>query len=174
MIQFNELRIPSEGGKLIIDVSIQNLPEYDTIYLDAIKIDTQDTFVSSGPSDNVVFSQTISEDLKNIRLELKDIEDINNSLFFVYIQIRGGDSNIVYMHSPGITYYKKPIYDIFLMSVKEVEQNKDIPKHFIDTYLKFKAFDVSLAAKKYIKACEYYKKFIKNMYSKLNQCNYYE
>ena len=36
MIQFNELRIPSKGDKLIIDASIQNLPEYENIYIDKI------------------------------------------------------------------------------------------------------------------------------------------
>lgn len=172
MIQFNELRIPSEGNKLIIDVSIQNLPEYENIYIDTINIDTQDTFVSAGPSDKYIYTNTIEGNQKSVRLELNDsdIKDINNSLFFVYIKVKGGDENIVYTHSPGITYYKKPIYDAFLLSVKEVEQNKDIPKYFINVYLKVKAFEISLAAKKYVKACDYYNKFIKNMYSKINHC----
>lgn len=50
MVTFNELKITPDGQKLIIDVSIKDLPYYKNVYLESISIDTQDTYISSGPS----------------------------------------------------------------------------------------------------------------------------
>lgn len=60
MIQFNELRVTSDGKKLIIDASVKDLQYYNDVYIDAIIIDTQDTYVANGPSTNPVFSYEVS------------------------------------------------------------------------------------------------------------------
>lgn len=62
MIKFNELRITPDGKSLIIDASIENLPYYKDVYIDSVIIDTQDTYVMSGPSNNPVFTHTMPED----------------------------------------------------------------------------------------------------------------
>ena len=76
MIQFNELRINPEGTKLIIDVSVKNSVYYENVYIDTISIDTQDTFIGSGPSSNVAYTNTLEGDNKSVRLEL-GIGDVN-------------------------------------------------------------------------------------------------
>lgn len=59
MIQFNELRISSDGKKLIIDASVKDLQYYNDVYIDAVIIDTQDTYVANGPSTNPIFSYEV-------------------------------------------------------------------------------------------------------------------
>ena len=55
MIQFNELRITPDGKKLVIDASVKDLNYYNNVYIDAVIVDTQNTYVSSGPSSKPVF-----------------------------------------------------------------------------------------------------------------------
>lgn len=55
MIQFNELRVSPDGKKLIIDASVKDLQYYDDVYIDAVIVDTQDTYVANGPSAKPVF-----------------------------------------------------------------------------------------------------------------------
>jgi hypothetical protein len=50
MIDFNELRITPDGKYLIIDVSINNASYYDNVFIKHIVIDTQDTYLHTGPS----------------------------------------------------------------------------------------------------------------------------
>jgi hypothetical protein len=40
MISFNELRVTPDGKYLIVDVSIQNMDYYDTVFLDSLYVDT--------------------------------------------------------------------------------------------------------------------------------------
>ena len=89
MVQFNELRITPDGQKLIIDVSVKDLEYYTNVYLDTIQIDTQDTFVESGPSSEVVYTEVIEGNTKSVRLELGTgdlLPTLNDNLFFVYIR----------------------------------------------------------------------------------------
>lgn len=58
MIQFNKLHITS-GKYLTIDVSICDDRYYEGIYIDSVIIDTQDTYVGSGPSSNPVYTYTV-------------------------------------------------------------------------------------------------------------------
>lgn len=55
MIKINEARIMPEGDCMIIDVQIHNLEYYDNVYLDSITIDTQDTYIHNGPSQNPIY-----------------------------------------------------------------------------------------------------------------------
>lgn len=62
MIQFNELRVSPDGKKLIIDASVKDLQYYNDVYIDAIIIDTQDTYVANGSSTNPIFSYEVPSD----------------------------------------------------------------------------------------------------------------
>ena len=92
MVQFNELGITPDGQKLIINVSVKDLEYYTNVYLDTIQIDTQDTFVESGPSNKVAYTEVIEGNTKSVRLELEtgDLSPtLNDNLFFVYIRTKG-------------------------------------------------------------------------------------
>lgn len=117
MLEFNELRITPDGKKLIVDVSVKDLSYYNDVYIDAIIIDTQDTYVVNGPSSNSIFKYEAGQDayvLKNFNLldyeerecftglgeadpkRLRLVLDsttlgasINDNLFFVYAIAKG-------------------------------------------------------------------------------------
>lgn len=86
MINFNELRITPDGKYLIIDVSVKNEPYYDNVYIDSIIIDTQDTYVPSGPSSKPVYTYTNeSEDITKIytTCDCEPVLDEDTSYCFV-------------------------------------------------------------------------------------------
>ena len=160
MVQFNELKITPDGQRLIIDVSVKDLEYYTNVYLDTVQIDTQDTFVESGPSSEVVYSKTIEGNTKSVRLELGIgdlLPSLNDNLFFVYVKTKGtpatntpcGMDNI---YTLGITLNTCFIYNSIMQSVKEVAKDCDIPKNFIDSYLRFKAFEICINTEHYTEA----------------------
>ena len=59
MVDFNELRISPDRKNLIIDVSIKDLSYYENVYIDSIIIDTQDTYIPSGPSNSPIFTYEV-------------------------------------------------------------------------------------------------------------------
>ena len=66
MLIFNELRITPDQKYLIIDVSVDNQKYYENIQIDSIIIDTQDTYIDSGPSNNPIFTYNLTEENNNI------------------------------------------------------------------------------------------------------------
>ena len=171
MVQFNELRITPDGQKLIIDVSVKDLEYYTNVYLDTIQIDTQDTFVESGPSSEVVYTKTIDGNSKSVRLELGTgnlLPTLNDNLFFVYVRTKGTPS----MDTPcgmdnsitlGTVLDKYSIYSDIMQYVKEVNADCTMPKNFLDKYLRFQAFEISVITGHYTEAIKYYNKFIKGI-----------
>lgn len=61
MLHFNELRITQDNRFLIIDVSVDNQDYFEDVLLDSIVIDTQDTFVMNGPSDNPLYVYNVED-----------------------------------------------------------------------------------------------------------------
>lgn len=167
MVQFNELRITPDGQKLIIDVSVKDLEYYTDVYLNTIQIDTQDTFVESGPSSEVVYTKTIKGDTKSIRLELGTgdlLPALNDNLFFVYIKIKGtsaantpcGMDNTTTL---GVVFNLYPLYQHAFNYIKELSDACSIPKNFINYILQYKAFELAIKIGHYIEAIKYWKKF---------------
>lgn len=120
MVQFNELRITPDGKHLIVDVQVEPLSYYDNVYIDSIHIDTQKTFVETGPSSQTVYTYMAPEDvlsevyteecgcrvkdesssenvyidengLKHLR-QIIDIDGISDNLFFVWVITKGTPS----------------------------------------------------------------------------------
>ena len=52
MIHYNNLYITEDSKYLVIDVAIDEDSTYDNVYLYRIAIDTQDTYITNGPSNN--------------------------------------------------------------------------------------------------------------------------
>ena len=100
MVHFNELTITPDGKYLIIDVSVLSETYYKDVYIDSVVIDNQNTYLSSGPSSEPVYSYSVPEktslltnepvNLKHLRLVLDrfDLQDLNN-MFFVYVRTKG-------------------------------------------------------------------------------------
>lgn len=167
MVTFQELRITPDGQKLIIDVSVKDLEYYTNVYLDTIQIDTQDTFVESGPSSKAIYKEFIGGNTKSVRLELgtRDLSPtLNDKLFFVYIKTKGtpaantpcGMDNIITL---GVVYNLYPLYQHAFSYIKELSDTCSIPKNFINYILQYKAFEFAIKTGHYTEAIKYWKRF---------------
>lgn len=167
MVQFNELRITPDGQNLIIDVSVKDLEYYTDVYLDSIQIDTQDTFVESGPSSEVAYTKTIDGNSKSVRLELGTgdlLPTLNDNLFFVYVRTKGtpsidtpcGMDNSIIL---GVVSNLYPLYQHAFSYIKELSDSCSIPKNFINFILQYKAFELAIKTGHYTEAIKYWRKF---------------
>ena len=172
MVTFQELRITPDGQNLIIDVSvIRNPSYYQDVYLDTIQIDTQDTFIESGPSSKTVYNTIIKgvegKSLKSIRLTLDAgdlLPSLNSNLFFVYVKVKGtpsadtpcGMDNITTL---GVVFNFYPLYQHAFNYIKELSNTCSIPKNFINYILQYKAFEFAIKTGHYTEAIKYWKKF---------------
>ena len=59
MVDFNELRVSLEGSKLVIDASVKNLDYYKDVYIDAVAIDSQDTYIENGVSTKPIYKYEV-------------------------------------------------------------------------------------------------------------------
>lgn len=66
MMHFNELRVSQDNRFLIIDVSVDESSYFDTVSLDSIVIDTQDTYVANGPSSTPIYTYKVGEDYQQV------------------------------------------------------------------------------------------------------------
>lgn len=105
-------------------------------------------------------------------LSAKDLKlsNLNDNIFFVYIVANGipaittpcGMDNSFVM---GIAVNLRPIYNMAMQYIKELESTCSIPKRFIDMILRIKAFDLSLRTGNYSVAFKQWDKLFKNKIS---------
>lgn len=183
MIQINELKISSDGSNLIVDVQIKDNPVYANVYLEYIKIDTQDTFIGSTPSNDCVYSKIFEDNIKSIQLTIPANEimaDLTSNLFFIFIKAKGSPTEIVECNQDtnlviGSVFYSYPIYCRLLNSIQQSELACcEPPMFFIDEFLKYKALQLALISGDAMAAADYYKRFFKGNASIINQpckCN---
>lgn len=190
MVEFKELRVTPDGSKLIVEVAVIYLPYYENVFIDAIVIDNQDTYVPDGPSENPLYFKRIEDNLNIItkeitgekwaRLEIKskDIGTITGNLFFVYVIAKGvptedtpcGMDNIM---TTGVVANLYPFYRSTIYDMKGIENDCIIPKRFIDKILRFKALTLSIRTGHYTQAIKYWNKFFVNIKdnSLINKCD---
>lgn len=171
MIKFTDLRVQKERLTIVAEVrEIENY--YDNVYIDKIIVDTQDTFTTSGPSANPIYSVTVNGNLKEFSISLSSTElggiDINHTMFFVYGVAKGtpapetpcGHDDV---NSVGVTFSMCPIYNKTMGYIKEVENSCEIPKDFINMIIQLKAIQYSVDSGHFTQAVKYYNKFYKNL-----------
>lgn len=77
MIHYNNLYITEDSKYLVIDVAIDEDSTYDDVYLDRIAIDTQDTYITNGPSNNAKIFRIGGDDIEGP--SINGIEEVKNS-----------------------------------------------------------------------------------------------
>lgn len=175
MLQWNELRVTADAKNLIIDVQVQDMEYYDKIVIDKIVVDTQKTYVETGPSSNPLF-EVDGCNKKHLRVAL-DIDSIGDNLFFVYAFAKGdpncntpcGMKNTMIC---GVAFNKYPFYANAMNFLGELDTCEP-PQELIDYILKTKAFEVCLSAGNYTKAIQYWNWFknYKTVYTKKCGCH---
>lgn len=183
MIQFNELRINSKESSLIIDISVKDKTYYQNVYINKVSIDTQDTFIDSGPSNHPIYTKTIDDNSKTLKLELgiKDfLPSTKDNMFFIWVETKGipssdtpcGEDNTLTL---GVTFDFYPIYQYIINFTKEIEDTCSVPKEFINSILQFKAIQYAIRTGHYTLAIKYWNRIFKklNMAIPINECNCY-
>lgn len=180
MIEFNKLFVVPYNGGLYIDCQVMNMSYYNNVYIDKIVIDTQDTFTTSGISNNPIYTYQVSGNLKQVQLTIKneqmDATIDETTMFFVYVVTKGTPSSSTpcgmdNSTTLGVSVNTYSIYRKAINYISQVYNKCDIPKHFIDFILRYRAFQVCLKAKDYRLAITYWKKFTNsNHISYANGC----
>lgn len=171
MIKFTDLRV--QKGRLTIVAEVREIDDYyDDVYIDKIIVDTQDTFITSGPSANPIYSGTVDGNKKEFSVSLSSTElggiDIDHTMFFVYGVAKGTpapDTPCGYddINSVGVTFSMCPIYNKTMGYIKEVENSCEIPRDFVNMILQLKAIQYSVDSGHFTQAVKYYNKFYKNL-----------
>lgn len=114
------------------------------------------------------------EGTKHIRLSISakdmNLSNLNDNIFFIYITATGipaadtpcGMDNCFVI---GVAYNLRPIYNMAIGFIKELDSNCSIPKGFIDMILRLKALELSLKTGNYPTAFNQWNKLFKNKVS---------
>ena len=169
MIKFNELKIENCNKTLVIDASVINLPYYTDIYIESITIDTQDTYVGTGPSSTPLFKYIVPVDqsLKTVRLDLNYIAlnaGFDTNLLFVYVSVQAvpaidvpcGMDNV---HTIGVVTNLYPIYKQSIKLLSSISDDCQNPQDLVSFILKLNALDLAIKTCNYVTAIKYWKKY---------------
>lgn len=181
MIKFEDLRV--SDGHLIISAKVKEIDNYyDNVYIDKVKIDSQNTFNPNGPSSSLIYeSDSFAANTKSITLDLTANDfvnvDMNKTMFFIYITTTGTPA----VNTPcgmdktptlGVAFSLCPIFNETLACIRELDNKCDLPKSFINKILQFKAIQYSIDTEHYNQAIIYYNKFYKLLDAVTpSQCN---
>lgn len=127
----------------------------------------------NGVVENGVFVIDAKEEtgLKNVRLQLNyrdlGLDNLNDNILFVYIGVGGipapdtpcGMDN---KYTVAVAVNLRPIYNMAMGYMKELEGNCTIPKGFIDMILRMNAFKLSVKTGNYLTAIKQWDKLLKN------------
>lgn len=172
MIIIDQLRISDDGFYMYIDAHVNEADYFDNIYIDKLYIKTadqvseNDTALSPG---EYIHTVSFDDNTKEIHLYLNCCTDLSevvlsnfsNGLFFVYIIAKGTpdectpcilDNNLTI----GATFDTKLLYQNVMNYTKELADDCEIPKDFIDFILNFNAFKASIETDHFIDAISFY------------------
>lgn len=181
MLRFNELRITADNKCLIIDTQVEDLSYFENVKIDGIFIDTQDTWISDGPSTKAiqVYSQedkTLDiikdEKGKHVRVEVESplITPAANNMYFVYVMADVTNAPEA-MQAPcicskdsiiGTVVNLYNLYTTLMSGVKELSDSCSVPTGFIDTFLRQYVIDACIKAGNYPLAIKYWNEFFLN------------
>ena len=180
MIVFEELRITNDGETLIVKARVRTEAYYDTVYIDKVIIDTEETYKEGFPSSTPVFTYTADGNVKSVTLTINKaqiIPDFKEHLFFVYVVTKGNPLPIVpcgmdNQTTLGVTLYMGNIYNDFMNSIKEMRNgNCQVPNGLIDQILRFKALTLSMDSGHYLQGIDYYNKWFSGERQSVNISN---
>lgn len=167
MIQINDISIDLKAENLVIDAEI---PLGDEGFINHIYIDTQNSYLSTGPSEDLVYEQDITiedakdecnsvdenENVRKIRIKIPQesiCASLKSNLFIVYLEDNEEKITV------GITMWMRPLYNHFLAWIREIGHNCEIPRNFIYLYLQYQAFIVSVRTCNIMEALKIYNKY---------------
>lgn len=168
MLIFNDCRIDQETKSLIVEVSVDTLDYYDNVKIEGILIDNQETFKDSSPSSEAkhISLDTPSKTARFVISEQDLGYSLSKDMLFVYARATGTPTadtpcSCDKQDTLMVVVDWQPIYNIALSYLKEFSSNCSIPRGFIDSILKLKAFQLAIKTGNYPVAIQYWDKFFK-------------
>lgn len=169
MIEYSVLKINPNGKTLIVQASVKDLSYYKDVYIKEIYIDNQDTYSSTGPSDNYIYHESFDK-VKSIDLEIsykafKEEHNLNNDILYIYLVADGiptsdtpcGMDNEITL---GLAYNLEAIYKQGICYFKSLSNNCELPTGFIDFILRYNALILAIKVHNYILANTFWNKFL--------------
>lgn len=172
MIVYDQLRITDNGQMLLIDAHVNLAPYFDNIYIDKVVIQTSEQVSEMDPltpGDDYIYSKIIAGNQKEIHLALKaslDFEDtystLSDKLLFVYVICKGVPDactpcRLDEMTTLGVTFDDTMFYQKIMDFTRELNQDCEIPKGFIDMILTWNGFKAAVETEHYIPAIGFWK-----------------
>ena len=166
MIQINDTYISVNGDRLIIDAETDDL---ETI-ISHIYIDTQDSYLTTGPSDDRVYdhevviddakdecnSTTDDDKVRKLRIEIPQeniCASLRNNFFIIYLE--DGNEEIVL----STAMWMRPLFNNFLHWIREINNECELPKNYIYLFLQYQAFITSVRTCNIMEAIKIYNKY---------------
>ncbi len=166
MVEFNELRIDSEGTTLYIDVSVPS--SYEDCFIERIYVDggiplggdcpsysNKKSLVATTHREEVVEGKTaLIVDTTAVRLELKEENlanpvSFNRDMLHIFVELsKVEEGNCSFPMRTVINIY--PVYQRAMYYVKELGQSCLVPRRFEDLILKLKAVDMAVQTGNYL------------------------
>lgn len=184
MIQINDIKINPQADTLTIDAEIKPNEAFGNCYIKKIYIDTQDSYLTSGPSEDLVYEKEISDEdivstvvingepkARKVVVEIPQINieaNLSSNFFIVYIEAEGTISpNASCCESDfmvvGCVFWMRRVYQGFLNWIKEIANTCEIPKNFIYAFLQYQALLTSVRTGNMMEAIKIYNKYIRNI-----------
>lgn len=140
----------------------------------SVQVDKDDIYMYNGKDITLYVQDTIPLNVKHARIELKQedfCQPLADTMFFVYVKCRGtepGKAPIPTMDCPcnqqdeltlGVCVNEFLIYRRFMCLMRELLNDCEIPKEFIDLYLRWESVKMCIATGHYSEAILYWKRF---------------
>jgi hypothetical protein len=178
MVQINDISVDLTAQHLIIEAKVDE----EGYWLTKVYVDTQDTYLSTGPSGDLVYEhEVVVEDatddcnstfvpegseiavVRKMRLVVPQeaiCASLKSNMFIVYIEANNGD---IESYVIGTAMWLRPFYDAFLHWIREVERKCDVPRNFIYLFLQYQAMIVAIRTCNVMEAIRLYNKYFKRI-----------
>lgn len=161
--------ITIDTDKTFIEHGPSSTPIYNTLFPELT--DPEPDYSDTTENDIFIIEEHKDKGLKNIRLELNykelGLDNLNDNILFVYVGVRGipepdtpcGMDN---KYSVAVAVNLRPVYNMAMSYIKELESTCNIPRGFIDMILRLRAFELSIKTGNFLTAIKQWDKLFKN------------
>jgi hypothetical protein len=180
MVLFDRLQISDDGRLLYMDVHVNKAGYFDNIYIDRVVIQTSDQVSETdplSPGDDYIYSMKAEPGTKELHLALNAITDfdlvyksLSDKLLFVYVICTGTPDactpcRLDEMTTLGVTFDESLLYQQVMQQTRQLSEDCEIPKGFIDLILLWNGFKAAIETEHYIPAIDFWKKMFDKRYN---------
>lgn len=191
MVIFDQLKISDNGREMHIGFHINKADYFNNIYLESLTIMVANQVSETDPltpTADFIYQVVFDENIKEYNTVLLSTDfnenftgsSLSNDLFFVYVKCK--DAPIIgcppcrldELTTLGVTFDENLLHQKVLSYTKELAENCNISKGFIDLILLWQAFRSSVETEHYIQARKYWEiLFSNNRFYSSKGCNCY-